>query len=154
MQIVPQYIDVEDKIAGPLTWKHLGWIFGGSGIVLIAFTFLERTTFFMVAIPIGLLTAALAFYKPNGIPLISFMGYGFTYFFHPKTYTWQREVSIAKAKKKKEDIQITTTSEEVEVTTEDITAIAQTLDSGGRQRSERIQELIKERVNKKNSTSH
>jgi len=150
MQIVPQYIDVEDKIAGPLTWKHLGWIFGGSGIVLIAFTFLERITFFMVAIPIGLLTAALAFYKPNGIPLISFVGYGFTYFFHPKTYTWQREASIKKVKKQKEEIQITTTSEKEQITTDDIAAIAQTLDSGGRQRNERIQELIRERVNKEN----
>ena len=150
MQIVPQYIDVEDKIAGPLTWKHLGWIFGGSGIMLIAFTFLERTTFFIIAIPIGLFTAALAFYKPNGIPFISFLGYGFTYFFHPKTYTWQREVEIKKRNKKREDIQITTTSEEERITIDDITAITQTLDSGGRQRSERIQELIKERINKEN----
>jgi len=150
MQIVPQYIDVEDKIAGPLTWKHLGWIFGGSGIVLIAFTFLEKVTFFMVAIPIGLLTAALAFYKPNGIPLVSFIGYGFTYFFHPKTYTWQREANIEKVKKQNEEIQITTTSEKEQITTDDIAAIAQTLDSGGRQRNERIQELIKERINKEN----
>jgi len=150
MQIVPQYIDVEDKIAGPLTWKHLGWIFGGSGIILIAFTFLERMTFFMVAIPIGLMTIALAFYKPNGISLISFLGYGFTYLFHPKTYIWQRDTVIKKEKKEKEDVQIETTSKKEQVTTEDITAIAQTLDSGGRERSERIQELIKERINNEN----
>lgn len=148
MQVVPQYIDVEDKIAGPLTWKHLGWMFGGAGILLIAFTFLDKTTFFIVAIPIGLITIALAFYKPNGIPLVSFIGYGFTYIFHPRTYTWQREVSIKKQPKKKEDIKITTTSKKDQITTDDITAIAQTLDSGGRQRNERIQELIKERIKK------
>lgn len=147
MQIVPQYIDVEDKIAGPLTWKHLGWIFGGGGILLIAFTFLDKTTFFIVAIPIGLATLALAFYKPNGVPLISFLGYGLTYFFHPRTYTWQREISTKKVKKtKKENITITTTSKKNQITMDDITAIAQTLDSDGQQRNERIQELIKERM--------
>jgi len=150
MQIVPQYIDVEDKIAGPLTWKHLGWIFGGSGIMLIAFTFLDKMMFLMVAIPIGLITAALAFYKPNGIPFISFLGYGFTYLFQPKVYTWQRDVVIKTAKKNKEDIQIKTTSKKKEVTTDDVTAIAQTLDSRGKERSDRIQELIKERINKEN----
>jgi hypothetical protein len=82
--------------------------------------------------------------------LVSFIGYGFTYFFHPKTYTWQREANIEKVKKQNEEIQITTTSEKEQITTDDIAAIAQTLDSGGRQRNERIQELIKERINKEN----
>ncbi len=148
MQIVPQYIDVEDRIAGPLTWKHLGWIFGGSGILLIAFTFLDTMTFFIVAIPTGIMTVALAFYKPNGISLISFLGYGFTYLFHPKTYTWQREMSIQKKKKQKKNIKISITSKKEQITIDDITAIAKTLDSGGRQRNERIQELIKERIKK------
>ncbi len=152
MQIVPQYIDVEDKIAGPLTWKHLGWIFGGSAISLIAFTLLDRVTFFMVVIPIGLLTIALAFYKPNGIPLSAFIGYGFVYLFHPKTYTWQREVQTKQTQKKKEQTKITTTSEKKQITINDIEAITQTLDSGGQERNKRIQELIKEQMHKTNKT--
>ncbi len=150
MQIVPQYIDVEDKIVGPLTWKHLGWMFGGGGLALVAFMMLDTMTFFIVAVPIILLTIALAFYKPNGVPFVEFIGYGFTFFFRPKTYTWQREITNEKVQKNKEPVKVETSSKEKELTVDDIAALAQTLDSGGVQRNKRMQELIKENVDNTN----
>ena len=150
MQIVPQYIDVEDKIVGPLTWKHLGWMFGGGGIVVVAFLMLDKMTFFIVAIPVILFTAALAFYKPNGVPFVEFLGYGFTFIFRPKTYTWQREATPQKVKKNTNPAKIETSSKEKELTVDDITAIAQTLDSRGEERNKRMQELIKENMNNTN----
>jgi len=146
MQIVPQYIDVEDKIVGPLTWKHLGWIFGGLGIIFIAYAVLDNVTFFIVAIPIGLLTVMMAFYRPQGIPFFQFIGYGLAYLFQSKTYTWQREVQKKQSQKKKKNIQVKTMSKDKEITTDDIVALAQTLDSGGKERSDKIRQLIKERA--------
>ncbi len=152
MQIVPQYIDVEDKIVGPLTWKHLGWMFGGTAMAAVAFTMLDKITFIIVAIPIAIATAAMAFAKPMGVPLVEFLGYGFTFLFRPKKYIWQREVENQKSKTNKKPVEITTTSKEKELTTDDITAIAQTLDSGGKERNERIQELMKKNINNTNKT--
>lgn len=149
MQIVPQYIDVEDRIAGPLTWKHLGWFFGGGGLVIFAFSVLDRMTFYFVAIPIIGFTVALAFYRPNGVSLSEFIGYGFGFLFHPKIYTWERETQKINKKRGKEKIKISTTSEEEKVSINDIEALAQTLDSGGRERNKKIQELIKKQANKK-----
>ena len=146
MQIVPQYIDVEDKVAGPLTWKHIGWFFGGGAILLFAFVTLDNTTFIIAAIPIALMTAALAFYKPSGVPLVQFIGYGFSFLFRPKMYVWQREMNNSVQKRKKKDLHIETTSTKKQLTVEDMHAIAQTLDTHGKERNERIQQLIKERT--------
>lgn len=149
MQIVPQYIDVEDKIAGPLTWKHIGWLFAGAGILLVAWTFLDQITFFIAAAIIIPATAALAFAKPNGVTMVEYIGYGFNYFFRPKIYTWQREVAPQKIqKKKKENITVSASSQEKQLTSDDVVAIAQTLDSHGVERNERLQQLIKERAKK------
>lgn len=151
MQTVPQYIDVEDKIAGPLTWKHLGWIFGGGALLLLSFSILDKVTFFIAAIPIISITAALAFYRPQNVSLSEFIGFGFTYIFQPKVYTWQREVvkpSNKKAKDKKEDVEISVTKEEKKLTVDDVAQLAQALDERGKERNERIQQLIKDQTKK------
>jgi hypothetical protein len=148
MQIVPQYIDVEDRIVGPLTWKHLGWFFGAAGILLIAFTIFDRMTFYIIAIPIIGIAVTLAFARPNGVSMSEFIGYGINFLFHPKVYTWEREIKKNEIKKKNKDIQISTTSKEKMLSIEDITAISQTLDSRGKARNERIQQIMKEQLNK------
>lgn len=148
MQIVPQYIDVEDRIAGPLTWKHLGWLFAGGAMLLVAWVFLDRMTFYIVAVVIAMITVGLAFVRPNGVSMIEFLGHGFGYFFRPKVYTWQREVQKNVPQKKKKDIKITSTSEEKKLTSDDIAVIAKTLDSHGVERNERLQQLLKEQANK------
>lgn len=152
MQIVPQYIDVEDRIAGPLTWKHIGWLFAGAAMLLVAWTLLDQMTFFIMAIPILLITGGLAFVRPQGVSMIEFVGYGFNYLFRPKIYTWQRETEKVMPQKKKEDIHIATKSTKKQLTSDDITVIAQTLDSHGVARNERLQELIKEQLRKNNQS--
>ncbi|MFA5987007.1 MAG: PrgI family protein [Parcubacteria group bacterium] len=147
MQIVPQYIDVEDKIAGPLTWKHIGWFFGGGVLAFVAWTVLDRMTFIVVAVLLVIATALMAFYRPNGVSMVEFLGYGLRFLFQPKVYTWQREAENVKAKKAK-PVTIASVQKEKKLTTDDIAAIAQTLDSHGVERSERIKQLIKERAGK------
>jgi hypothetical protein len=149
MQIVPQYIDVEDKIAGPLTWKHLGWFFGGGGLLMLAYAVLDKMTFYIVAVIIISLTVIMAFYRPNGVSMMEFVGYGINFLFHPKVYTWEREMQTKVTKKQKEEVKIKTVSGEKIISMDEITALAQTLDSGGKDRNEKIQELIKKQANKK-----
>ena len=147
MQIVPQYIDVEDKIAGPLTWKHLGWFFGGGITLALAWVLLDRIAFYVFAVPVGIMTLALAFYKPNGVSMIQFLGYGLGYLFRSKVYTWQNEVEhVQKTSKPKP--QNTLQNQEKKLNADDIAAIAHTLDSHGMERNERIKQLIKERTQK------
>lgn len=64
---VPQFLDVEDKIFGPFSLKQFGFIFVGGLIDVLLFRVLQMgITFIILALPITLLTAFLAFGKFNG----------------------------------------------------------------------------------------
>lgn len=93
---VPQFIDVEDKIAGPLTWRQLLWMMGMGVTLLIIYNTLGLIGFFVTGVPIVLLFSALAFYRPQGQPLVSFFFHGIVYFFRPKVAVWERPVVRSK----------------------------------------------------------
>lgn len=102
---VPQFIDVEDKIFGPLTIKQFVYIAGGASVCLI-FVILFGTFFGLVlASPIMLLAAALAFYKINNRPFINILESAFHYTTKDKLYIWQKrnpeEAASSQVAKKK-----------------------------------------------------
>lgn len=93
----PQFIDVEDKIAGPLTWRQLLWMIGMGITLLVIYTMIGSVVFFVLAVPVILLFCALAFYRPQGQPLIVFLFHGLSFFFRPKVAVWERPVARPKA---------------------------------------------------------
>ena len=94
---VPQFIEVEDKIFGPLTFKQFVYIAGAAGIGYM----LWRTLPIFLAVPfIAVFVgggAALAFFKYNGQPFILALEHGFYYFIHTKLYLWSSEASASQA---------------------------------------------------------
>jgi len=89
---VPQFIEVEDKIFGPLTLKQFIYLAGGGGLCLMFFTLLPLYIALFFMLPVAALAAALAFYKINGRPFIDAMEHAFGYYFGHKLYLWkQRE---------------------------------------------------------------
>jgi len=87
---VPQFIDVEDKLFGPLTFKQFAYLGGGAGMVYIIFRFLPGFLAFIVGAPIVLLSLALAFYKINGKPFIFIVNAWVTYKLQSKLYLWKK----------------------------------------------------------------
>ncbi|MFZ1654789.1 MAG: PrgI family protein [Candidatus Moraniibacteriota bacterium] len=90
---VPQFIDVEDKIAGPLTWRQLLWMIGMGITLLVLYNMIGTTGFFVIGVPLILLFSALAFYRPHGTPLIVFLFHGFSFLFRPKVAVWERPMA-------------------------------------------------------------
>lgn len=97
---VPQFIDVEDKIAGPLTWKQLGWMIGMGAVVMTIFGIFDTSLSVVLSIPVVLIFCALAFYRPNGISMISFLGSALLFLFRPKVSVWERPTMILPTVKK------------------------------------------------------
>lgn len=94
---VPQFIDIEDKIVGPLTAKQLLWMFGMGAVLLIMWFMIDnKGVFFLLGIPVALLFVALAFYRPYGQPLSKFIASAFLFVVRPKIYLWKREVETRK----------------------------------------------------------
>jgi len=87
---VPQYIDVEDKIFGPLSFKQFIYVGGGAGICAVAFLLLPKFIAIIISIPVAVFAAALAFYKVNEKPFINIAEAFFTYITGSKLYIWKK----------------------------------------------------------------
>ena len=94
---VPQFIEVEDKIFGPLTFKQFIYIAGGAGAAYLIW----RTLPPIIAAPLILaiigLAAALAFLQYNGRPFILALEHGFYYLIKTKLYLWSNAQKPQKA---------------------------------------------------------
>ncbi len=86
---VPQFIDVEDKIIGPLTLKQFIYIAGAGGLCIVFFAYLPLIVALLCSAPVVAFAAALAFYKVNGKPFIAILEAGFNYFTSSKLFLWQ-----------------------------------------------------------------
>ena len=88
---VPQFIEVEDKIFGPLTFRQFVYLGGGAGLSYILFRVLP----IYIALPLILgvcgLVVALAFMQYNGRPFILAMENAFYFILHPRLYLWNNE---------------------------------------------------------------
>ena len=88
---VPQFIEVEDKIFGPFTFKQFIYLAGGGGLTVVIFLYLPLFVAILVAIPIVSLTGALAFYKVNNKSFVEILEAGFNYYTKNRLYLWKKE---------------------------------------------------------------
>jgi len=87
---VPQFIDVEDKIFGPFTFKQFVYIIGGAGLAFVMIRFVPFPLNYPLAFMAGGLGAAFAFIQIHKKPLIYFVEAAFWYFTHKKLYIWKK----------------------------------------------------------------
>ncbi len=91
---IPQNIDIEDKIVGPLTLRQAIYLAGGAGAAYFVFRLFTNYLFIALPIIVGIavLTWALAFYPREklGRPFIEVLESAFWFFFKGKLYTWKK----------------------------------------------------------------
>ena len=96
---VPQFIEIEDKIFGPLTLKQFIYLAGGVGASVVLYIYIP---FKIIAILLILIIApfslALAFYKTNGKAFIDVVEAAFYYYVGSKLYIWKKEEKKPEAK--------------------------------------------------------
>lgn len=88
---VPQFIDMEDKIVGPLTLKQFGYILGAGGFSFLIWTFVPiKIIAVVLIIAISSLFLALAFVKINNRPFADILESAFAYYTGNRVYTWKQ----------------------------------------------------------------
>ncbi len=85
---VPQFIEVEDKIFGPLTFKQFIYVGGGVGAAYMLWRVLPSVAAVPLIIAVGGLAGALAFLQFNGRPFIQGVESAFFFFARSKLYLW------------------------------------------------------------------
>lgn len=88
---VPQFIEIEDKIFGPLSWRQFLYVGGGTGITIVIFLMLPFIFFLIFGIPIALMSAALAFYPINNRPFSFFLEAVINYATKERLYLWRKK---------------------------------------------------------------
>ena len=88
---VPQFIEIEDKIFGPLTWRQFLYLGGGVGLGVVLFFTAPFFVFVFFGLPIAALAGALAFYPVNNRPFSYFLEALINYVRGQKLYLWRRK---------------------------------------------------------------
>jgi len=90
---VPQFLEIEDKIFGPFTFREFVYLVGGAGLCYTLYKLLGLLLGIIPILAIGGLSAALTFYKPNGKPFINMIEAWIKYMFQDKLYIWKRHLN-------------------------------------------------------------
>ncbi|MEK7099822.1 MAG: PrgI family protein [Patescibacteria group bacterium] len=88
---VPQFVEVEDKIIGPLTLKQFIYLAGGGGLTAVLILYLPLYLGILLSIPVVALSGALAFYKVNNKNFVDILEAGFKYYIGDRLYLWKKE---------------------------------------------------------------
>lgn len=87
---VPQFIEIEDKIFGPFTWRQFVYLLGGAGALFMLFVLLPFFLFILIGGPLAALTASLAFYQVNNRPFIHTLESLVLYLLSKRLYLWKK----------------------------------------------------------------
>lgn len=88
---VPQFIEIEDKIFGPFTWKQFVYLVGGVGFGVVTFIAAPLIVFILVGIPAASIGALLAFYPVNNRPFSNFLQSVVTFYQSDRLYYWRKK---------------------------------------------------------------
>ncbi|HEY4498336.1 MAG TPA: PrgI family protein [Candidatus Paceibacterota bacterium] len=89
---VPQFIETEDRVVGPLTLKQFAYIAAAGILVVIFFLLFNFWLWLILTALVSSVGLALAFVRVNGRPLIVFLRALFDNFWKPKIYVFQPRI--------------------------------------------------------------
>lgn len=98
---VPQFLEIEDKIFGPFTFKQFAYLAGGGGLCFVIYKALGLTLGMIPILLVAGFALLLTFYRPNNKPFIYMVQAGFKYFFQSKLYIWKK-ATLEQEQKKEE----------------------------------------------------
>lgn len=92
---VPQFIEIEDKIIGPFTWRQFVYLAGGGGWA-VAILLLSRSfiIFIILGLPVAGVALFLAFVPVNNQPFSRTLESIYYYLMGHKLYLWQQKREI------------------------------------------------------------
>ena len=102
---VPQFIEHEAKIFGPLTFKQF-IVVGSAGLISLILFFIFGDNFFLWLVVSGIIigtSISLVFVQVEGITLIALIGKSIGFFTNPRIYIWKKKAFSTRFVSKKEE---------------------------------------------------
>ncbi|MCA9358591.1 PrgI family protein [Candidatus Kaiserbacteria bacterium] len=138
---VPQFIEIEDKIFGPLTWRQFLYLSGGVGFSVVMFFTVPLIVFVIFGLPLAALAGALSFYPVNNRPFSYFLEAIVKYLSSQRLYLWRQQSDIvhrasAPAKPSENGHGLSSTATKTRTAKGNITSLARKLELQALQKSE------------------
>jgi len=89
--VIPQFIDVEDKIVGPITLKQFLFLLGVALVLFFLWYLFKLWFVILLGTPIVALAVALVLGKVDGRPLPGFLKAWLSYQVNPRFYIWKKK---------------------------------------------------------------
>ena len=90
---VPQFIDIEDKVVGNLSFKQFAYLAGGAGLCYISIRLLPSFVSLFLVPALAGLALALAFIKINEKPFAHTLEAFVRYYLKSRLYLWKKQKS-------------------------------------------------------------
>ncbi len=88
---VPQFVDIEDKIIGPLTLKQF-LIYVASVMLLVpVYLVSDLSLFITIAVPVLAIAALFAHFRLHGRSLFTIIGHASNFMARGQVFIWQRD---------------------------------------------------------------
>ena len=91
---VPQFVEIEDKIIGPLTLRQFFIFLSGAVAVYLLYRFIPNFfLFILIALPVAGLALFLSFGRFNGMAPGAILSSLFQYFTEPRAFIFHKEAA-------------------------------------------------------------
>jgi hypothetical protein len=134
---VPQFIEIEDKIFGPLTWRQFLYLGGGLGMGVVLFFTTNIVIFLLIGLPLAVLAGALAFYPVNNRPFSFFLEAIFNYITKQRLYLWKKKSDVVYKSSRPQNKNVEPSSrEKTTLSNKNISSLARRLELQALQKNE------------------
>lgn len=96
--LVPQYIEMEDKIVGPLTMNQFLYVLTGGVLCYLSFTFFDKILSYPLIFISGSFFFSMAFVKFNERPLPKILEALIFYYLRPRERIWHKTEELPELK--------------------------------------------------------
>ena len=133
---VPQFIEIEDKIFGPFTWRQFLYLAGGVGLGVVTFITLPTFVFVFTGLPVACLAALLAFYPVNNQPFSVFLESMLRFYNSNRIYHWRKNTNAVYENSDNISYQASPTAFSATPATDNVNALARQLELNALQKPE------------------
>lgn len=88
---VPQFVDIEDTIIGPLTLKQFLLLIGGGVVIAVLWWLFELWFVMLLGAPLIIILLAAVFIKIDGRSLPKVFSAWLNYWLNPRFYIWKKK---------------------------------------------------------------
>jgi len=141
--VAPQFIDVEDRIIGPITTRQFVLMIIGGVIIFLAYKILDTSAFVLTALVVGGMVVLFGFVKINGRRFHEYMGSMLEVVRRPRVRVWFKRVNLSEviSRNKPSAAEKVTTDfnlKRKQIKAKSLRELALLVDTGGRYRADEI----------------